>query len=134
MNSLRWRLVIATLVSPSVAVAFYSIVCLAQLGHFPRRDEAWLYLVIFGVAAIAYLVTFLVTVILLASGLRARSHSYFMFGATGLALGILVAGLLDLPSLNFARIEYYGLVAASSVGTALVYRALLYGLRSECSD
>jgi hypothetical protein len=129
MTFSRRRLVMATLISPSVSVVLYSVVCIAQLGHLPRGDEVWLYWLFLGILVIAYLVTSLATVSLLAAERWVRLRSPWVFGAMGLALGILVAILLDLPSLNFARTEYYGFAASAGVSTALVYRRLLFGLR-----
>jgi hypothetical protein len=141
MTFSRRRLVMATLISPSVSVVLYSVVCVAQLGHLPRGDEVWLYWAFLGILVLAYFVTSLATVALLAAACWARLRSPWVFGAMGLAVGIFVAILLDLPSLNFARTEYYGFAASAGASTALVYRGLLFGLRrrphrthSDCEE
>lgn len=128
-NKLSWRrLVVATIAAPLFALIFYGAVCVIELGHFPRTDEAWLYSAVAGATIVAYLVTSLVTTFISFSCHRFRPRSFLLFGIAGFMLGILVAIFLDLPNVNFARLEYYGLAAAAGAGTGLAYRAILYGL------
>ena len=79
------------------------------------------------VVGFAYLATLAATLTLVATERWLRPRSYLLFGLGGLGVGIVLALLLDLPSLNLTRGKYYVLAAAAGACTGLAYRAILRG-------